>query len=729
MAKAKPIPRGKAGKRPKRRRGGRLFLRVILWRPVQLLLLLAACLGVLFWQSEAVMGFFSGLWGNTLSLFGLGSIIIVAWLLTLVWALWRRRDLFRYWGWWLGAIAISIAVFGILSFFTTSGGVMREVSIGGRFGRAIGGGGVALGSLKITALFLAGITLIAPGALWRFLSGAASGIKNLYQRYPLHVGLWLRNLAKKQPGTVAEEAIERPEREAKPQVIAKGAEDVKAKLIGPSQTQTSGIWRMPPLDLMESAVEVEFTQSDNDRRARLIEEALASYGVEAKVVQINAGPTVTQFGVEPGWDRKYREVKERDRDGNLRVHLDEVSKTRVKVERITSLTNDLALSLAVPSIRIEAPVPGKSMVGIEVPNVNTWLVSLRSVIETPTFQRLGSKTRLPLALGKGVGGEAVVADLQSMPHLLIAGATGSGKTVCLNSIISCLLIHDSPEHLKLILIDPKRVELVPFNPVPHLISPVIVEKEKALGALRWLNQEMDSRYKRLESAGAKNIESYNRSQDGPIPYIILIIDELADLMMWSSDEVERLICRLAQLARATGIHIIIATQRPSVDVVTGLIKANFPARIAFAVPSQFDSRTILDTGGAEKLLGGGDMLYMPPDVSRPMRLQGCFVSEDEIERLTNFWGNQGLEQRLREEVAREITQQVVSPEDPLLERARQLAKEHKHLSTSFLQRKLSIGYPRAAKLMDLLEGEGLVSSGEPGRSREVIKEVSEDGTQ
>ena len=405
-------------------------------------------------------------------------------------------------------------------------------------------------------------------------------------------------------------------------------------------------WRLPPIDILDVSPEIEFSEADNVQRAKLIEEALASYGVEAKVVQINAGPTVTQFGVEPGWDRKYKEVKEKDKDGNVQKSMEEVSKTRVKVERITSLANDMALALAAPTIRIEAPVPGKSMVGIEVPNTISNLVSLRGVVETSVFQKQLAKSRLAVALGKGAGGEAVAADLTKMPHLLIAGATGSGKTVCLNTIICCLLMHNTPNDVRFIMVDPKRVELTQYNSIPHLATPVIVDTSKALNALRWLNQEMDERYQKLAAAGARHIEGYNKNKRGQekLPYLVLIIDELADLMMSGSDEVETILCRLAQLARATGIHLVVATQRPSVDVVTGLIKANFPTRISFAVTSQVDSRTILDGAGAEKLLGRGDMLFMPTEAAKPKRLQGCFLSDAEMERLVYFWGSQQKEE-------------------------------------------------------------------------------------
>jgi S-DNA-T family DNA segregation ATPase FtsK/SpoIIIE len=473
---------------------------------------------------------------------------------------------------------------------------------------------------------------------------------------------------------------------------------------------TTGGWQLPPVSILDKPVEIELSQADIEKRAQIIEEALASYGVESKIVQINVGPTVTQFGVEPGWDRKYKEIKERDKDGNIKVRMEEVSKTRVKVDRISSLASDLALALASPSIRIEAPIPGKSMVGIEVPNTTFGLVNLRSVMETPAFQKISVKSKLAIALGKGAGGETISADLAKMPHLLIAGATGSGKTACINSIITCLLVQNTPDDVQFLMIDPKRVELVNFDNLPHLIAPVVVEAEKAVVALRWLTQEMDNRYRKFAKAGARNIEGYNKDRPAgdAMPYIVLIIDELADLMMAAFDEVEHTLCRLAQLARATGIHLIVATQRPSVDVVTGLIKANFPTRISFALTSQVDSRTILDSAGAEKLLGRGDMLFMPTDAAKPKRLQGTFTSDGEVDRIVHFWRMQRrpeMEQIKFEEMV-QLASGPKESEDSLMEEARKLAREHKEISSSFLQRRLRVGYPRAARIFDKLEEEG-----------------------
>ena len=488
------------------------------------------------------------------------------------------------------------------------------------------------------------------------------------------------------------------------------AQEVWKKYGEDGARDTTDGWKLPPLEILDNVPEVEFSLADNTKKAKLIEEALSSYGVEGKVVQINVGPTVTQFGVEPGWDRKTKEIKEKDKNGDIQIKTEEVAKTRVKVDRITSLSNDLSLALAAPSIRIEAPVPGKSVVGIEVPNNTIGMVSLRSVVESTVFQKMQAKAKMSIALGKGAGGESVVGDLTKMPHLLIAGATGSGKTVCIHAIICCLLLYNTPGDVRFIMIDPKRVELTSYNSLPHLATPVIVDTNRALLSLRWMTQEMDKRYQIMAAARARNIEAYNKIRPNEkFPFLVLIIDELADLMMTAGDEVEHTLCRLAQLARAVGIHLIVATQRPSVDVVTGLIKANFPSRISFAVTSQVDSRTILDSGGAEKLLGRGDMLYMPSEAAKAKRLQGCFLSDAEIERVVYFWNNQRKETASQLKMDDLVTEEAVRlekpAEDPLLTEARKLMEEHEHVSASFLQRHLRIGYPRAARLMEQLEEE------------------------
>jgi S-DNA-T family DNA segregation ATPase FtsK/SpoIIIE len=749
MAKKKAPKNDKPKNRKKAGGKGRGFFRFLFGTPMRqiLMCIIIIALLVIFWSD------IEDSTGRGIELFGWGLVFIVGAVLALFILGWRRRLglLIFKWNRWLGGIAYILAVWGILAAINFSNGLFKN-GYGGSFGRKIifypNYGFIYV--LCIIALVIIGTFLIAPRPSFRASRSFYFWVIDNFKRppskkrearpratggqRPIHAG----PIVGEKPPLPSEmkEPLVAPEvtksqnklRElaAKAAALRPGAKknppigqphDLK-QVVGDAwkksgQASTGVVvdgWRLPTTDILDLTPEVSFSEADNEQRKKLIEDSLASYGVDAKVVQINSGPTVTQFGVEPGWDTKYRDVKEKDRDGNVVVRREEVSKTRVKVERISSLANDLALALAAPTIRIEAPVPGKAIVGIEVPNTTSDMVSLRGVVETNVFQKLLSKTKMAIALGKGAGGEAIAGDLTKMPHLLVAGATGSGKTVCLNTIICCLLLNNTPNDVRFILIDPKRVELTQYNSIPHLATPVIVETEKSLGALRWLCQEMDSRYKKLAAAGARHIEGYNKNRHGSdkLPFLILIIDELADLMMAGYDEVETNLCRLAQLARATGIHLVVATQRPSVDVVTGLIKANFPTRISFAVTSQVDSRTILDGVGAEKLLGRGDMLYMPTEAAKPKRLQGCFLSDNEIDRLVNFWGSQRSEEpdKLKMEtlIATTPTGTIGGhPRDPLLEQAKQLAKEYSDVSTSFLQRKLHIGYPRAARLKDQLD--------------------------
>ncbi|MCD6568324.1 MAG: DNA translocase FtsK [Dehalococcoidia bacterium] len=676
-------------------------------------------------------------WGNNvLALFGLGLAIMGVALGLLIWVIWRgnfSRVLHR-WNWILGGISLALALWGTLSFFVTTRGILYRATLGGSFGQSLIGTADITGVLRVTGFVLLGVVLLMPHKVWHALSMVGMFFRRPFKgtRKPLARG-------SQQPRPEASPQYEVSSFSPAPAISSKRAFDAGVAGGGASLGVTSrvenllakrgpivtpGGWQLPPIDILDRVAEVEMSKDDIAKRAQMIEDALSSYGVEARVVQTNSGPTVTQFGVEPGWDRKYREVKERAKDGSVQMHQEEVSRTRIRVDRITSLANDLALALASPSIRIEAPVPGKPVVGIEVPNTIFGSVGLRSVIESTAFQKIKARSKLTIALGKGAGGEAVAADLARMPHLLIAGATGSGKTVCLDSIICSLLLYNSPDEVQFIMVDPKRVELVIFDSIPHLVAPVVVDTGKAIKALRWLTQEMDNRYHQMARAGVRNIESYNKNcaPAENMPYLVLIIDELADLMITAFDEVEHTLCRLAQLARATGIHIVVATQRPSVDVVTGLIKANFPTRMSFAVTSQVDSRTILDMVGAEKLLGRGDMLYMPTEESKPKRLQGTFVSDADIDKLVYFWGSQ-KRQEMRTVNFDDVTelvspgQKVTPSPDSLLEEARRLASEHEHISASFLQRRLRIGYPRAARLMETLAEEGLTGTAPPHEGR------------
>jgi DNA segregation ATPase FtsK/SpoIIIE-like protein len=493
-------------------------------------------------------------------------------------------------------------------------------------------------------------------------------------------------------------------------------------------------WTLPPRDLLKTAPLGGISKQEMADTGETIKRTLGEYGVEVEIGQIQPGPTVTMYGLIPGWVRRYKQVKVTDDAGRPKLNdqgkpitARAETKTRVKVDSIMSREKDLGLALKTPSIRIETPVMGEALVGIEVPNPTPSLVTLRGVLESEEFQEQRDKAKLPIALGKGSGGEDVVIDLAKMPHLLVAGATGSGKSVCINTIVSGLISERTPSELRLLLIDPKRVELTPYNGIPHLLTPVVVETDQVVGLLKGLIQEMLNRYRRMEEEGVRNIDSFNRKVSDKMPYLVVAIDELADLMMTSSFEVEQTLCRLAQLGRATGIHLIVATQRPSVDVVTGLIKANFPSRISFGVTSQIDSRTILDTAGAEKLLGRGDMLYQAVDASRPERVQGVFISDGEIEDLVNYWQNTKWAplpdvslHSVGEEIYGGDPGGGLEAKDAMLDKAIELARHHNKLSTSLLQRRLRIGYPRAARLMDQLEDEGVIGPPDGSKSRDVI---------
>ncbi|MBN2043779.1 MAG: DNA translocase FtsK 4TM domain-containing protein [Anaerolineales bacterium] len=482
-------------------------------------------------------------------------------------------------------------------------------------------------------------------------------------------------------------------------------------------------WVLPRVeDVLEKGADIDFDDDLDRQRAELIEETLASFGAPAHVVEINRGPTITQYGVEPDFIE--------NRSG----------RTRVRVSKIASLADDLSLVLAAQRIRIQAPVPGKGYIGIEVPNEQIAVVALRDVIESKAYRRLSSPLRF--ALGQDVAGNPVAADLAGMPHLLVAGATGSGKSVCVNAIITCMMIQNTPETLRFIMVDPKRVELTGYNGIPHLLAPVVTDIERVVGVLQWVTREMDSRYQKFADAGARNIADYNMraaaEKFAKLPFLVLVIDELADLMMVAPDQTERLITRMAQLARATGIHLVISTQRPSVDVVTGLIKANFPARIAFAVASGTDSRVILDQPGAERLLGSGDMLFQAPDAPAPVRLQGVFVSDPEILRAVQYWRafagttsmapvptgtpadapppNVPLKQQA---IWKEMEEQ--EEKDPLYQTALSLVRERERASISMLQRRLKIGYTRAARLIEQMEADGIIGPPTEGsKPREVL---------
>ena len=467
------------------------------------------------------------------------------------------------------------------------------------------------------------------------------------------------------------------------------------------------VWEYPPLTLLSNKGGGEADRGDVKSNAAIIEQTLDSFGIRAKVVEVNYGPSVTQYGLEI---------------------------TRgTKLSKITGLATDLALALAAPTgqIRIEAPIAGRSLVGIEVPNMSAQYVTLRQMLSSPTMKSM--KSKLAVALGIGVSGKPIITDISKMPHMLIAGATGSGKSVAVNTFLCSILFRASPSEVKLILVDPKRVELTGYNDIPHLLTPVIVEPSKVVSALKWATVEMENRYKKLAEVGVKNIDGYNELAGfAAMPAILIVIDEMADVMMFAPGDVEECITRLAQMARAVGIHLVLATQRPSVDVITGLIKANIPSRLAFQVSSMSDSRVILDMPGAEKLLGKGDMLFIPPDQAKPSRIQGTFVSDAEAKALVQFIKDQGAKPEYEDDITTKYSSNTLKggsggggmggdadDRDDYFDEAVKLISQHDKASSSLIQRRLSVGYARAARILDQLEQAGLVSQQDGSKPRDV----------
>lgn len=497
--------------------------------------------------------------------------------------------------------------------------------------------------------------------------------------------------------------VTEPREEVKKKPVVK--EELAPSLVSNLPTE-EGVWEFPPISLLADMVGGKADRGDIKKNADVIEKTLESFGIAARVAEVNLGPAVTQYALEIALG--------------------------TKLSKITTLANDLALALAAPTgqIRIEAPIPGRSLVGIEVPNRSPEFVTLKKMLTSEQMEK--AKSKLSVALGLNVSGEPVVDEIGRMPHVLIAGTTGSGKTVCINSFISTILFRATPAEVKFILVDPKRVELTQYNGVPHLLTPVIIDPEKVLSALKWAISEMDRRYKLFAEVGVRNIEAYNElSGFAALPYILIIIDELADIILYAPAEVEDAICRIAQMARATGIHLIISTQRPSVDIITGLIKANIPCRIAFNVSSQVDSRVIIDMPGAEKMLGRGDMLYIPPDQSKPTRIQGTLVSEPEIQKLINFLRKTGVAPQYTEEVTKMPTKAAVAAgeieeRDELFEDAVRTVCRYERASASLLQRRLKVGYARAARIIDQLERAGIVGPAEGSKPRDVLIKSAEE---
>lgn len=567
------------------------------------------------------------------------------------------------------------------------------------------------------------IFLSSPGALLFFLTGAVIGlIIMLNVPFEDLLGFFIRPKSDLSPSSAVIPAMDKKIKlsgltSSEPPKISSAAlpeKDKNTEKFSPAPgvapaNASNAPWDYPPLSLLSDNVSGKADRGNVNNNAAVIENTLEAFGITAKVVEVNLGPAVTQYAIEVA--------------------------IGTKLSKINALSNDLALALAAPTgqIRIEAPIPGRSLVGIELPNKAPEFVSLKKILEHDRLKH--HKSKLAVALGLDVSGQPIVADLARMPHVLIAGQTGSGKSVCINAFIASLLFRTSPQEVSLIMVDPKRVELTGYNGIPHLISPVIVEPKKVLSALTWAMSEMDRRYKLFSEVGVRNLEGYNElSGFQAMPYIVIFIDELADIMLFAPVEVEDAITRIAQMARATGIHLVIATQRPSVDIITGLIKANIPSRIAFAVSSMIDSRVIIDQPGAEKLLGRGDMLYVPPDAAKPSRIQGAFISDKETGQMIEYLKKQGVSPNYTEEVTtmpvstgrrggfrpQGPSSDEPGERDPLFEDALRMIIQHDNASASFLQRKLSIGYARAARILDELQQAGYVGPGEGSKPREIL---------
>ncbi len=627
-----------------------------------------------------------------------------------------------------GYVALLITFHVVASLFLLQGD-LQAIGRAGHGGGRLGGALVipllrGLGGAGFAVFLLLGWFVIVAVSFQMTLEDTIRAVESLSHRIARRDGASLRVSEEEAdegadaiPPSEKQESRFEPAPEPGPPVIATASPangDFHPHLIGSDREH-----QLPPWDdILEPGNDHDISAAILREQARIIEETMRSLDAPVRVQEINHGPVVTQFGIEPlivesGGQRR-----------------------RVKVSRITSRADDLALALEAKTVRFETPIPGKRLIGLEVPNPHAALVAMRDVLGTEAFAAINSSLRL--CLGQNVSGEPVVADLARMPHLLVAGATGSGKSVCLNSIIAALLLQNTPHHLRFLMVDPKRVELTGYNGIPHLLADVVVDMDRVTKVLNWVMAEMDGRYRHFSETRATNIGDYNQRvapglDKNPLPYIVFIVDELADLMMVAPHQVERSICRIAQMARATGIHMVVATQRPSVDVVTGLIKANFPARIAFNVASSVDSRVILDVAGAEQLLSRGDMLFLPPDGPTPMRLQGTYVSDNELQRLVHYWKEEARPQAVEpgKIVQKPLWDEMVGDEpaieyeDELLPDVIELLLEENKASISLMQRRLRIGYTRAARIMDILERHDVVGpqpSG--GRARDVFPKAA-----
>ena len=690
---------------------------------------------------------------------GYGWAPISAWMAALTLTLrFRPGILTRFWRWWgiaAGAVAASL---GVLSLFHPQLGLLAQASFGGSWGTVLGGPPLTLAIAKIAAIVVVTPLVFFPrpvilyygkalSVAWRGLTVTGSGLcagtvwtfRGVRQMRP---GSLFRNwLGARQPAEAAPAPVAVPQTkqaapvDSPPEEEFLPAEDEElipvlhydedqirvpdfdagtaAPVRDPSGLKPAGkaglSWILPSIELLSPAEPRDKDASALEDMARLVESTLREHGVNVAVNDIKPGPRIVRFGLVPGWVPK--RGSSRNNGAEAAAGPESGDGGRVKVQSILALEKDLALALKTPYLRLEAPVPGEALVGIEVPNPSPSRVMLREVMESAPFKKVAAAGGLPIAMGQDTGGAPVVMDLASLPHLMIAGSTGSGKSVCINSIVASLLLTHPPDKLRMMMVDPKRVELTPFNRIPHLVTPVIVDVNEVNDALLALVREMMRRYQKMEEMGVRNIAGYRAKTDDPMPYLVLFVDELADLIMSGGLEVEPNLIRLAQLGRACGIHLVLATQRPSVKVMTGLLKANIVPRVAFAVASNTDSRVILDTVGAEKLLGKGDMLLLNNDSPKPRRVQGTLVYDEEIDRFVEFWANQigpPLPEFSMQIDDEDEEDELGYGEDTMLDQAREYAMRNPHMSASYLERRLRVGRSRADQLLEALADEGLV---------------------
>jgi S-DNA-T family DNA segregation ATPase FtsK/SpoIIIE len=649
--------------------------------------------------------------------FGWGSFIIIFGIAYFGTSLLQRDWGDIHWGRLISIEIASLLTLGLVSVFNGNDLVRAEAGMdGGRLGWG-------LVTLAWQSLGQVGGTIILV-ILWAFTIMIGFGLWTKLEEWLLHVAGEAPVMVVSTPVPVEIEKDEQPVKSAaapkkKTQPLPPEFRTSLKSVDKKEEKSTKALTRdedLPPLQILLAETAVRADERTINQTAGLIMKTLAEFGIPATVIGYRVGPSVTQFAVQPGFIKKAGS----DEDDALQM--------KVRVAQIASLEKDIALALSAQRLRIEAPVPGKPYVGIEVPNTHSSVVRLKTLLESDAFNKVGAP--LTIAIGRDVSGHPLIADLARMPHVLIAGATGSGKSVCITSIAACLAMNNTPEDLRMVMIDSKMVELIRFNGLPHLYGKVETNIERILGVLRWVVVEMEHRYRLLESAHARDLEAYNRKvtrkADGKaLPRIVVLIDELADLMMSAPDVTEHNLVRLAQMARATGIHLVVATQRPSTDVVTGLIKANFPARLAFAVASGIDSRVILDYTGAESLLGRGDMLFLNPEVGNPVRAQGVMITDTEIERIISHWQKNSDAQDELPPWEKLLQEPDENQDDGLIEQAISIVRSSQRASASLIQRRLRIGYPRAARLLDQLEDMGVVGPSQGGgKERDVL--VSEE---